>query len=246
MLTIKNLHTRYGPIPVLKNVSLHVKQGEIVALIGTNGAGKTTLLTTISGLLKPVKGSIQFDGVTITKKSPSEIVALGLSQVPEGRQIFTPLTVEENLELGAYQRTSRNDGKAVSKDLEAVYSLFPRLKERRKQVAGTLSGGEQQMLAIGRAFMAKPKMLLLDEPSLGLAPKLVDSIMKTIVSLNQEQGLTILIVEQNARKALAISHRAYVLETGKIVLQGSSEELIEDSEIKRAYLGKDYATITER
>ncbi len=247
MLTIKNLHTKYGPIPVLKNISLHVKQGEIVALIGTNGAGKTTLLTTISGLIRPVEGEITFNDTPITKKSPAEIVALGLSQVPEGRQIFSPLTVEENLELGAYQRSSSKNGKkAVEEDLGAVYDLFPRLKERRKQVAGTLSGGEQQMLAIGRAFMAKPKMLLLDEPSLGLAPKLVDSIMSTIVALNKEQGLTILIVEQNAKKALSISHRAYVLETGKIVLQGSSEELIEDSEIKRAYLGKDYSTITER
>ncbi len=246
MLTIKNLHTKYGPIPVLKNISLHVRQGEIVALIGTNGAGKTTLLTTISGLIRPVEGMITFNDIPITQKSPAEIVALGLSQVPEGRQIFSPLTVEENLELGAYQRSSKNGKKAVENDLEAVYNLFPRLKERRKQVAGTLSGGEQQMLAIGRAFMAKPKMLLLDEPSLGLAPKLVDSIMNTIVALNREQALTILIVEQNAKKALSISHRAYVLETGKVVLQGSSEELLEDSEIKRAYLGKDYSTITER
>ncbi len=245
MLQVRNIHTRYGPIPVLKNVSLHVDQGEIVCLIGANGAGKTTLLSTISGLIRPFQGSITFQGKPIHQSSPAEIVRMGLSQVPEGRQIFSPLTVLENLELGAYHRRGKDPKEEIDRDLEQVFDLFPRLRERSKQTAGTLSGGEQQMLAIGRAFMARPKLLLLDEPSLGLAPRLVDVIMETITALNK-QGLTILIVEQNARKALAISHRGYVLETGRIILQGPAADLSEDSEVRRAYLGKDYSSVTER
>ena len=245
MLQVRNIHTKYGPIPVLKNVSLHVDQGEIVCLIGANGAGKTTLLSTISGLIRPYKGSITFMGNPIHGLSPAKIVEMGLCQVPEGRQIFSPLTVEENLELGAFSRRGKDSKQKIKRDLDQVYELFPRLRERRGQLAGTLSGGEQQMLAIGRAFMTKPRLLLLDEPSLGLAPRLVDVIMETITELNQK-GMTILIVEQNARKALSISHRGYVLETGKIILQGSSQDLSEDSEVKRAYLGKDYASVTER
>ncbi|HFB83276.1 ABC transporter ATP-binding protein [Thermosulfuriphilus ammonigenes] len=244
MLKIKNLYTAYGRILVLKNVSLHVDRGEIVCLIGANGAGKTTLLLTVSGLVSAREGEIFFEGVPIHHLAPHQIVRLGISQVPEGRQIFAPLTVRENLELGAYHRWRQEGKRAVLADLEEVYRLFPRLKEREKQLAGTLSGGEQQMLAIGRAFMARPKLLLLDEPSLGLAPKLVDFIMEKILELNR-QGLTILIVEQNARRALEIAHRGYVLETGRIVLQGSAQELALDEDVRRAYLGRDYKEFAE-
>jgi len=245
MLRIRNLHTRYGPIPVLKNVSLHVDHGEIVCLIGANGAGKTTLLLTISGIIPAAAGTISLEGAEIQSAPPARIVRLGVSQVPEGRQVFAPLTVEENLRLGAYHRYKKTRRAGIEGDLDEVYSLFPRLKERRSQLAGTLSGGEQQMLAIGRAFMARPKMLLLDEPSLGLAPRLVDSIFETIVTLNSKK-LTILVVEQNARRALEIAHRGYVLETGRVILQGRASELREDSEVKRAYLGRDYSTVAER
>jgi len=246
MLQIRNLHTKYGPITILRNVSLHVDKGEIVCLIGANGAGKTTLLLTISGIVQAASGEIAFEGQSIHDKPPRKIVFMGISQVPEGRQIFAPLTVRENLELGAYHRLGKGaDKREILSDIEEVYELFPRLREREKQIAGTLSGGEQQMLAIGRAFMARPKLLLLDEPSLGLAPKLVDGILNTIVTLNQK-GVTILIVEQNAQKALEISHRGYVLETGKIVLQGPASELSEDAEVRRAYLGKDYKEFSER
>jgi len=245
MLTIQNLNAQYGPIPVLKNCSLHIERGEIVTLIGANGAGKSTLLATISGLLRPTRGRIVFEDKEIQGLSPSKIVSLGISHVPEGREVFSPLSVRENLELGAYTRRGKEHRRQVAEDMEYVFKLFPRLKERMNQPAGTLSGGEQQMLAIGRAFMSRPKLLLLDEPSLGLAPKLVEIILKTIQDLNA-QGLTILLVEQNARKALEIAHRGYVIETGKIVLQGSSSELREDPEVKRAYLGKDYKEVSER
>ncbi|OCC14451.1 Branched-chain amino acid transport ATP-binding protein LivF [Dissulfuribacter thermophilus] len=245
MLSIQNLHAQYGPIPILKNCSLHIERGEIVTLIGANGAGKSTLLSTISGLLRPSSGSIQLEGSEIGGLSPSKIVSLGICQVPEGREIFSPLTVKENLELGAFLRRGKDQKKKVQEDMDYVLQLFPRLKERFTQPAGTLSGGEQQMLAIGRAIMARPKLLLLDEPSLGLAPKLVNVILETIKELNKE-GLTILLVEQNARKALEIAHRGYVIETGRIVLQGTSSELKEDPEVKRAYLGKDYKEISER
>jgi len=244
MLVIRNLETAYGPVKVLKNVSLHVAPGEIVCLIGANGAGKTTLLLTIMGVVKPQGGEILFQNQDITGKEIPEIVGLGISLVPEGRQIFYPLTVEENLELGAYHRRRRDSKQAIALDLDHVYQLFPRLKERRRQLAGTLSGGEQQMLAIGRAFMARPKLLMLDEPSLGLAPRLVDTIMETILALNQE-GLTILLVEQNARRALEIAHRGYVLETGRIVLQGRTEDLASDEDVRRAYLGRDYQEFTD-
>ena len=243
MLSIKNLHVSYGPIKVLKGVSLHIDKGEIVSLIGANGAGKTTLMSTISGLLYPQRGEIQFEGQDITRLSPDKIVKLGISLVPEGRQIFAPLTVLENLELGAYLRSKDKTG--IKQDLENVFSIFPRLKERKDQQAGTLSGGEQQMLAIARAFMARPRLLLLDEPSLGLAPMVLELIMNSILELNKK-GLTILIVEQNAVKALDISTRGYVLETGRIILQGNSKELKEDPDVIRAYLGKDYEEITER
>ncbi|AEH45934.1 ABC transporter related protein [Thermodesulfatator indicus DSM 15286] len=244
MLTVRNLVTCYGPIKALKNISLHVSKGEIVCLIGANGAGKTTLMLSIMGIVKPSSGEILFEDKPIHKLPTPSIVARGISLVPEGRQIFYPLTVEENLELGAYHRYKKEPKESIRLDLEKVYELFPRLKERRKQLAGTLSGGEQQMLAIGRAFMARPKLLMLDEPSLGLAPLLVDSILKTIKSLNEE-GLTILLVEQNARRALDLAHRGYVLETGKIVLQGKTEDLIADEDIRRAYLGKDYREFTD-
>ncbi len=245
MLKIQNIHTRYGSVPVLKNISLHVDRGEIVCIIGANGAGKTTLLSTISGIIRPYQGSISFMDTLIHRMSPDRIVKMGLSQVPEGRQIFSPLTVLENLEIGAFHRRKRDGKKKIRQDLEQVFELFPRLRERSGQLAGTLSGGEQQMLAIGRAFMARPSLLLLDEPSLGLAPKLVETIMKTITILNR-QGMTIMLVEQNARKALSISHRGYVLETGRIILQGPAADLSEDAEVRRAYLGRDYSSVTER
>ncbi len=244
MLQIRNLYTKYGPVSVLKNISLHVDQGDIVCLIGANGAGKTTLLLTVSGLIKPEKGDILLEGTRLNGLSPEKIVAKGVSHSPEGRQVFAPLTVMENLQLGAYHR-GRARASEVNKDLDEVFHLFPRLWERRDQLAGTLSGGEQQMLAMGRAMMARPALLLLDEPSLGLAPKLVDLIMQTIVKLNS-QGMTILLVEQNASKALEIANRGYVLETGRIILQGPASELAEDSEVRRAYLGRDYDSLSER
>jgi len=244
VLTVRNLTTHYGPVQALKNVSLHVGKGEIVCLIGANGAGKSTLMFTIMGVVRPSQGEILFEDEPIQGLEPPAIVSRGISLVPEGRQIFYPLTVEENLELGAYQRFKREPKESVLADLESVYELFPRLRERRKQLAGTLSGGEQQMLAIGRAFMARPKLLMLDEPSLGLAPKLVDSILQAIKTLN-EKGLTILLVEQNARKALELAHRGYVLETGRIILQGRTEDLAADEDVRRAYLGKDYQKFTD-
>ncbi len=245
MLQIRNLHIKYGSVAVVKNISLHVQTGEIVCLIGANGAGKTTLLSAISGLITPAKGEILFEGVNVAGLAPFELVRLGISQSPEGRQIFSAMTVMENLHLGAYLRQSKEERADVAADLDWILRLFPRLKERMTQIAGTLSGGEQQMLAIARALMARPKLLLLDEPSLGLAPLLVESIFKTVLELNAK-GLTILLVEQNATKALEIAHRGYVLETGRVTLQGSANELRQDSEVQRAYLGKDYSRITER
>jgi len=244
MLRIKNLHAYYGRIKALDNVSLHVRAGEVVCLIGANGAGKTTILNTVSGLIRRAEGEIYLEGNTINGLPPEKVVAVGISQVPEGRQIFGPLTVLENLELGAYLRFRKRQKEAIEEDLEWVFQLFPRLKERIKQIAGTLSGGEQQMLAIGRALMARPKLLLLDEPSMGLAPLVVKDIMSTISSL-RDSGVTILMVEQNARASLKISDRGYVLETGRVVLQGSSEDLLNDNDVKRAYLGKDYKTFWE-
>lgn len=233
MLKINDINVYYGNIHALKGVSLDINEGEIVTLIGANGAGKSTLLKTISGLLKPKNGEILFQGQPIAGKVAQSIVKQGLSQVPEGRRVFQNMSVEENLELGAYLR---NDKQGIREDFEKVYKLFPRLLERKKQLSGTLSGGEQQMLAMGRALMARPKLLLLDEPSMGLAPLLVKTIFKIIQEINQT-GTTILLIEQNANMALSIADRAYVIETGKIVASGSSDELNQSDQIKSAYLG---------
>ncbi len=232
MLTIDHIDVYYGAIQALRGVSLNVNQGEIVAIIGSNGAGKSTLLRTISGLLKPRTGTIQFQDKTISGVPADQIVKLGISHSPEGRRIFTNMTVSENLLLGAYIRKDAE----IEKDLEKVLLRFPRLRERIKQSSGTLSGGEQQMLAIGRALMSRPSLLLLDEPSLGLAPNLVTEIFSIVNDVNKD-GTTVLIVEQNAHRALEVAHRAYVIETGSIVIEGSGKELLEDSRVKEAYLG---------
>ncbi|MFK9093935.1 ABC transporter ATP-binding protein [Bacillus salipaludis] len=233
MLNVSNIDVFYGNIQALKGVSLEVKDGEIVTLIGANGAGKSTLLKTLSGLLKPKSGKIEYVGGSIAGNQPQSIVKAGISHVPEGRRVFANMTVEENLELGAYLR--KNSGE-IRKDIQKVYELFPRLLERRKQLSGTLSGGEQQMLAMGRAIMAKPKLLLLDEPSMGLAPLMVKTIFSIIEQINRD-GTTILLVEQNANMALAIANRAYVIETGRVVVAGTAAELQASEEIKKAYLG---------
>jgi branched-chain amino acid transport system ATP-binding protein len=232
-LQIRRLNVHYGPIHALKDVEVEVEQGSITTLLGANGAGKTTLLRTISGLHRPTSGSVQLFGQELVGREAHEIVALGISQSPEGRQVFPNLTVLENLMLGAW---TRKDKAAVPADMNRVFHLWPRLKEREKQPAGTLSGGEQQMLAIGRAMMARPKVLLLDEPSLGLAPVVVAGIFQTIVALNQE-GTTVLLVEQNAHLALKVASRAYVLETGTILRQAPASELLNDPSIRAAYLG---------
>ena len=234
MLEVKNLHVSYGMIDAVKGIDFQVNDGEIVSLIGANGAGKTSTLRAISSLEKPKNGEILFNGENITGVAPHKLVAKGLSHVPEGRKIFANLSVMENLELGAYLR---KDKKSIQEDYEMVFEKFPRLKERIKQNAGTLSGGEQQMLAIGRALMNRPKMLLLDEPSMGLAPLVVNDIFYTIVEINKA-GTTILLVEQNANKALSIADRAYVLETGRITLQGTADELLHDDKVRAAYLGE--------
>lgn len=239
MLILKNIDVFYGKLHTLKKVSLHVKQGEIVVLIGSNGAGKTTLLYTLSGILKPSSGSILFDGKEIAGEGPERIVRMGISQVPEGRLVFKPLTVEENLLLGSYHRYSLKNRSEIRDNLDRIYSIFPVLRQRRKQLSGTLSGGEQQMLAIGRALMAKPRLLLLDEPSMGLAPTIIKEIFRYIVDLKNEYGLTVLLVEQNARSALRIADRGYVIETGRIVLDGTSDELLSNRDVQRAYLGRD-------
>ncbi len=233
MLEVKDLHVHYGVIEALKGVNLTVNQGEIVSLIGANGAGKTTMLQSISGIVKKTSGDVLFLGNSIYKSQARQIVEQGLTQVPEGRRIFTGLSVYENLMMGAFLR---KDKKGIEEDLQKVYQQFPILKERIHQDASTLSGGEQQMLAMGRALMARPKLLLLDEPSMGLAPILVKEIFSIIQKIN-EQGTTVLLVEQNAKMALSIAHRAYVLETGKIVLNGTGKELINSPEIQKAYLG---------
>ncbi len=233
MLKIENLHVSYGPIRALKGISLEVKEGEIVTLIGSNGAGKSTTLSAITGLVKSQSGSITFRDENITNMSPYKIVQRGVSLSPEGREVFPALTVEENLRLGAY---TRKDKGAIDTAFNRVYELFPRLKERISQTAGTLSGGEQQMLAIGRALMSEPKLLLLDEPSMGLAPNLVLMIFDLIESINK-QGTTILLIEQNANMALSIANRAYVLETGNIAIEGAAADLAKDPRVKNAYLG---------
>ncbi len=233
MLRLENVEVYYGVIRALKGITLEVKKGEIVSLIGANGAGKTTTLRTISGLLFPKRGNIYYNGKNITNIPPYERVGMGIAHSPEGREIFTGLTVYENLILGAYLRNNRSE---IDSDMKWIFSLFPRLYERLNKPAGTLSGGEQQMLAIGRALMAKPKLLMLDEPSLGLAPILVEELFEVIESINKK-GTTILLVEQNANMALSISKRAYVLETGTIKIEGDAKELQENEEVKRAYLG---------
>jgi branched-chain amino acid transport system ATP-binding protein len=236
MLNITNLHTYYGNIHALKGISLEVHEGEIVTLIGSNGAGKSTTLKTVTGLLKPDSGNIQFIGQNIAGLKPDKIVQHGLVLVPEGRQVFPFMSVVENLQMGAY---SRSDKAEINQNFTRVYELFPRLYERRKQPAGTLSGGEQQMLAIGRALMAEPKMILLDEPSLGLAPILVETIFKLICEINK-QGTTILLIEQNARMALMVANRGYVMETGNIVQHDQAQKLLESDIIRKAYLGEIY------
>jgi len=233
MLTIENVHTYYGNIHALKGISLNIEKGEIVTLIGGNGAGKTTTLRTISGLLKPREGAVRLNNDDLLKYKAHEIVYKGISMVPEGRGIFARLTVTENLEMGAY---SLSDKQETQRHMERVFALFPRLKERRAQVAGTLSGGEQQMLATGRALMSSPSLLLMDEPSMGLAPVLVELIFDTIQQINKE-GTTILLVEQNALMALGIAHRGYVLQTGQIVLQDTAENLKQNPTVQKAYLG---------
>ena len=234
MLEINDLHVSYGEIKALKGISLSVPDGAIVTLIGANGAGKTTLLRTISGLLRAKSGTIRWNDQDVTRCAPHDIVKLGLAQSPEGRMIFANLTVQENLRMGAYLR---KDPDGIKRDLDYVFTIFPRLKERVWQPGGTLSGGEQQMLAIARALMSKPKMLLLDEPSLGIAPILVRTIFDKIVEINRELSVTVLLVEQNANLALAIANTAYVLETGTIVLSGPARELAQNEEVKHAYLG---------
>lgn len=233
MLTINDINVFYGAIHAIKGVSLEVNEGEIVTLIGANGAGKSTILRTISGLLKPKTGSIQFEGQDIAGMPAHEIVKTGISQVPEGRRIFAEMSVLENLELGAF---TRKDKDGIKADMELVFERFPRLKERIGQLAGTLSGGEQQMLAMGRALMSRPRLLLLDEPSMGLAPLLIKEIFAIIQDINKT-GTTVLLVEQNANMALSIAHRAYVLETGRITLSGDAKELAASDEVRKAYLG---------
>ena len=233
MLEIKDIHVYYGAIHAIKGVSLSVRQGEIVTLIGSNGAGKSTTLRTISGLLKPKEGDILFEGESIAGRPAQDIVKAGISQVPEGRRIFANMTVMENLELGAF---SRSDADGIEADMHMVFERFPRLLERKEQAAGTLSGGEQQMLAMGRALMSHPRLLLLDEPSMGLAPLLIREIFSIIEDINRA-GTTVLLVEQNANMAVSIAHRAYVLETGRIALSGDAKELAASEEVRKAYLG---------
>lgn len=233
ILSLKNLSVNYGAIKALRNISLEVHEGEIITLIGSNGAGKTTTLRAISGLLKPVSGEIMFRGENLVGQKPHLLIPKGISHSPEGRGIFANLTVLENLEMGAYTRSKKSE---IEEDLEKVFHLFPRVKERLKQVAGTLSGGEQQMVAISRALMSRPKVLLLDEPSLGLAPQIVETIFRIVLEVNK-QGMTVLLVEQNAFQALKVAHRAYVIETGEITLTGTGQDLLTNPKVKEAYLG---------
>jgi branched-chain amino acid transport system ATP-binding protein len=236
MLSIEKLGIYYGGIQALKGVSLEVRQGEIVSVLGANGAGKSTLLMSISGIIPSRQGKIMFDGNDVTRQSPSSIVRLGICQVPEGREVFKSLTTLDNLRMGTYHRYRKVSRQSIEDDLERIYTIFPVLKQRRDQMAGTLSGGEQQMLAIGRGLMAKPKLMMLDEPSLGLAPLMVEEIFRTLTSLNS-MGITLLLIEQNARAALKIATRGYVMETGRIILEGGSEELLQNENVVSAYLG---------
>ena len=234
MLEVKNLEVYYGVIQAIKGISFHVEEGEVIALIGANGAGKTTTLQTITGMLNAKAGSIQFEGTELTKIPGHKIVSMGMAHVPEGRRVFAQLSVLENLKLGAYTRKDKTE---IEESLKRVYKSFPRLEERKNQLAGTLSGGEQQMLAMGRALMSRPRIILMDEPSMGLSPIFVEEIFNIIKEISAE-GTTVLLVEQNAKKALSIADRAYVLETGKIVLEGNAKDLLNDESIKKAYLGE--------
>lgn len=234
MLEVKDLEVYYGVIQAIKGISFHVEEGEVIALIGANGAGKTTTLQTITGMLNAQAGSIQFEGTELTKIPGHKIVSMGMAHVPEGRRVFAQLSVLENLKLGAYTRKNKTE---IEESLKRVYKSFPRLEERKNQLAGTLSGGEQQMLAMGRALMSKPRIVLMDEPSMGLSPIFVEEIFNIIKEISAE-GTTVLLVEQNAKKALSIADRAYVLETGKIVLEGDAKDLLNDESIKKAYLGE--------
>jgi branched-chain amino acid transport system ATP-binding protein len=239
VLRVKNLHVHYGRIHALRAASIHAREREIVALLGGNGSGKTSLLSAISGVVRPSAGEVVLGGRDITRLGADRIVREGIAHVPQGRHIFKPLSVEDNLLLGAYHRFSLRGNAGIRAEIEQVFRLFPVLGERRRQAAGTLSGGEQQMLAIGRALLSRPKALLLDEPSMGLAPRIVREIFDHIARLRAEHGMTILLVEQNARGALQIADRGYVLETGRVVLQGTSEELLANRDVQRAYLGRD-------
>lgn len=234
MLEVKDLEVYYGVIQAIKGISFHVDKGEVIALIGANGAGKTTTLHTVTGLISPKNGHVMFEGKDITKVPAHKIVSMGMAHVPEGRRVFAELSVYENLKMGAYTRKDKNE---IEESLKNIYKRFPRLEERKNQMAGTLSGGEQQMLAMGRALMSRPKIILMDEPSMGLSPIMVNEIFDIIRSVS-ESGTTVLLVEQNAKKALSIADRAYVLETGKIVLEGNAKDLLEDDSIKKAYLGE--------
>jgi len=236
MLSVEKLSVYYGAIQALKEVSLEVKEKEIVSVLGANGAGKSTLLMSISGILPPRQGRVMFDKDDITRQSPSAIVRLGISQVPEGRDVFKSLTTLDNLRMGTYHHYRKSPRSLIEEDLERVFTLFPILKQRQTQMAGTLSGGEQQMLAIGRGLMARPKLMMLDEPSLGLAPLVVEEIFKTLAALNS-MGITLLLIEQNARAALKIATRGYVMETGKITMEGKAEDLLENEHVVSAYLG---------
>ncbi|MDA3938730.1 MAG: ABC transporter ATP-binding protein [Spirochaetia bacterium] len=244
MLKIRNLEAGYDKLKILKGISLHVKSGEIVTIIGANGAGKTTLLNTITSIVKTTGGNIDFKGVDVTNVSPDLLVKKGCALVPEGRQLYPAMTVKENLILGAYTLYRRREHKKALENLENIYTMFPVLEERKTQLAGTLSGGEQQMVAIGRALMSGPDMLLMDEPSMGLAPLIVKDIFRTVEEL-RDKGKTILIVEQNAKAVLEIADRGYVMETGSLILEGSAEDLLDNNDVKRAYLGRDYKDFTD-
>ncbi len=244
MLRVESVNAFYGAIQALRNVSIHVSAGEIATLLGANGAGKTTLMKVISGIHPLAKGRLMFSGQNIVGLPGERILRLGIGQVPEGRQIFAPLTVMDNLTLGAYVRFKREEKNEVLRDLRAIFELFPVLRERQKQRAGTLSGGEQQMVAIGRTLMGRPKLLLLDEPSMGLAPRIVTDIFKAIQTL-RARGTTIFLVEQNAKAALKVADRGYIIETGRIILEGETEDLLNNKEVQRAYLGKEYREVWE-
>jgi branched-chain amino acid transport system ATP-binding protein len=244
MLKIRNLISGYGKLTAIKGVSLHINPGEIVTIIGGNGSGKSTLLRTVAGIVRAQEGDILFNGMNISSTAPEKIVAAGCSLVPEGRMIFSTMTVRENLLLGAYTRLRKRENPDIDAEVEVIYRMFPRLQERENQLGGTLSGGEQQMLAIGRALMARPRLIMLDEPSMGLAPIIVKTIFGEIRKL-REAGNTILLVEQNARAALRIADRGYVIETGQMVLEGTADELLNNNDVQRAYLGKDYKNISD-